>query len=397
MEPLHFSQSRDRTTHSPPPNPPLQPLLITRLALSTTLTTSQQLPLRSVLIFRHCLRSTPTSAYGARGYNSFNNYSSPSHQFPEWPVAVYQCLPHGIDLLKEEGKSIGPSLPSPILFKVDTSAKRDNDTANALLVGLGQKPNTYVGAPELFDPVRNGNLCPALSKNDAIKALKARFAQSTPPTDHIGRLQRLQNILGKGVAPSIPTIPDTVKSNGYFTGGSSIASEFAEAFLMQFGGGLPTAWDEITDTKPLYDLLKTHIYYRGVNDRVFASVARSHTMMTQTIINHLKNGDGTLVLVGHDADLDALAELFGMEWETTPFPPNATTPGSALRFDVMEEDVVEASMHYQSYQKASQSKVLQVPATFTWAKDKSSTKVLLSDVESWVEPRYDPACKLKMN
>jgi hypothetical protein len=365
--------------------------LSTLIALTTTLATSQQLPVRSVLIFRHCLRSTPTSAYGADGFDNFDNYSSPAHQFPSWPVPVYECLPKGIELLKDAGKTSGPSLPSPILFKVDTSAKRDNDTANALLVGMGEKPDTYTGAPDLFDPVRQ-DLCPGLPKDDAIAALKARFEASTPPKDHAARLQRLQTILGKGVAPSIPTMPDTVKTNGYFTGGSSIASEFAEAFLMQYGGGLPTAWGEITGTMPIYDLLETHIYYRGINDRVLASVARSHTMMTETIMNFLENGDGTLVLVGHDADLDALAELFGMEWQTSPFPANATTPGSALRFDVMQGGNVEASVHYQAYQAGSPSKVLQVPANYMWSVDKSST-ASLSSIKSWVEPRYDPACK----
>ena len=67
------------------------------LIIATISAISTAIPLRSVLVFRHCLRSTPTSAYGAPGYDQFNNYSS--HQFPIsklactcLPVLVYQCL-----------------------------------------------------------------------------------------------------------------------------------------------------------------------------------------------------------------------------------------------------------------------------------------------------------------
>ena len=345
------------------------------------------LPTKSVLIFRHCLRSTPTSAYGAPGYNDFNNYSS--HQFPKWPVPVYQCLPHGLTLVQAAGKQIGPSLPSPVVFKVDTSAQRDIDTANSLLVGMGKQLNSFVSAPALFDPP-----CPHVEKTKAIAALKARFAASTPPKGHTDRLQRLQTLLGQGVAPAIDTIKDTVKDNGYFTGGSSIASEFAEAFLMQYGGSMPqTAWGEITSATQIYDYIETHIYYRGINDRVLPLVSRSHSMMTDAITNFLSNSSvtGTLVLVGHDADLDALAELFGMSWHTTPFPKNATTPGSALRFDLDTNNNVAASVQYQDYNGSSD--VLTVPATFNWWKTSNEVLPTLEDINGWLKPRLDQTCR----
>ena len=62
-------------------------LLLLACSLATTAATK-----RTVLIFRHCIRSTPTTAYGAAGYDTFDNYTSPSHTWPGWGgVPVYQC------------------------------------------------------------------------------------------------------------------------------------------------------------------------------------------------------------------------------------------------------------------------------------------------------------------
>ena len=46
---------------------------------------------RSVILLRHCARSTPlTIEGGADGYGFLDNYTS--HRVPQWPVKPYQCL-----------------------------------------------------------------------------------------------------------------------------------------------------------------------------------------------------------------------------------------------------------------------------------------------------------------
>ena len=216
-------------------------------------------------------------------------------------------------------------------FEVDTSAKRDNDTASALLSGMNMKEDDYRSAPELFDPISNGP-CSPLNESIVENALKERFENFPLPENHTERLKRLQSVLGTGVAPPLDEICDFI-NGAYLNGGSSVSSSFAEAFLMQLGGSMEVAWGEIT-REDVYDFLTTHIYARGVADRVLRSVSHSHTIMTKRIIKFLENSDesGTLILVGHDGDLDALATMFGLSWHTAPFPPNATTPGSAARF-----------------------------------------------------------------
>jgi hypothetical protein len=358
---------------------------------------------RSAFVFRHCLRSTPTTAYGAAGFDSFDNYSSPDHRFPEWPVPVYQCLPQGLRIVQALGAQLNATLPGDgrITLRVDTNAKRDNDTAASLLAGLGPPASQpqWEPAPEIFNPTNptGSGVCAPLSRQDAIAALTARFKAVPVPAGHQNRLDRLQAVLGTGVAPPLSEISDSVKSNGYFTGGSSMASEFAEAFLMQQGGGLKVAWGGATEDM-VYDFLAAHIYYRGVNDRVFVQSARSHSWMATEMVGFLK-GSGqsadaavdsdSLGFVGHDADLDALAALFGLSWHALPFPANSTTPGSALRLDLVDEGKsVQASIVYQQF-NSDNPPMRTVPAT--WNNFGKST-VSVADLEKWMAGRIVQDC-----
>jgi len=397
---------------------------------------------KTVFVFRHCLRSTPTGAYsGLRKYPNFDNYSS--HTFPSWPVPVYQCLPRGLERVEEMGKQLKDEIvgssPSRFLFKVDTAAKRCNDTAKALLRGLGAESHGYVSSPELFDPSAYGK-CPRMNATIAREALRRNVRSTTYPPGHKDRLERLQNVLGNGVAPSLESIEDAITDDGHFNGGSSVASAFAEAFLMQWGGGLHTAWGNIANVEQISDFLETHIYYRGVTDRLLPVCAYTHTPMVREILKFLGGREAiagdeerervreetyddahdTLVLVGHDEDLDALAVLFGMSWITEPFPANATTPGSALRIRATEGGKIDVSVVYQSFaaqedntemgRKVSTLKstvganttvassspspgtLLSAPVAFEWRSSSSSKTPLLKEVADYVQTRLDSSC-----
>ena len=80
-------------------------------AVPPAVPTASATPIRSAFVFRHCLRSTPTTAYGAEGYDSFDNYSSPDHTFPGWPVPAYQCLPQGLQVVQALGAQLNATLP----------------------------------------------------------------------------------------------------------------------------------------------------------------------------------------------------------------------------------------------------------------------------------------------
>jgi len=332
------------------------------------------------------VRSCGDTLVGAPGFDYLNNYSA--QPFLPWPVEEYECLPAGIDLVESVGAQVGPSLPRPLLFEVDTSAKRDNDTAAALLRGMGLPDTDYTAAPCLFSPHGCG-YCNTMDSEAQTAAIQARYDEFPPPSGLASLLEALQAVLGAGEAPSLDDIPDSIDpATGAFTGGTSAAHSIAETFLMQLGGNLTLAWD-LAKPSQVYDFLEAHIYYRGVADRALPIAAYYHSYIASEVLGFLEDGSGTLVLVGHDTELDALGEIFGLEWATAPFPANATTPGSALRLDLGEDgDIVDASVHYQAFDGTSE--VRTAPAGFTWAAGSSS--ISLANFKAWANPRLNPVC-----
>ena len=371
----------------------LKSLLFSILSFSYAVS-QQQTVQKSVFVFRHCVRSTPTSAYsGIADFDDFQNFTNKT--FPKWPVEVYQCLPKGLELLRKVGSSIASQLPRGVVqFEVDTSCKRDNDTANALLRGMNMKQDDYRSAPEIFDPISHGP-CSPLNQSVIENAVKKRFETFPIPFKHRERLKRMQNVLGTGVAPPLDEISDFV-NGAYLNGGSSVSSSFAEAFLMQLGASMEVAWGDIT-REDVYDFLTTHIYARGVTDRVPRLVSHSHTIMSNRIIQFFenKNESGTLILVGHDGDLDALSVMFDLKWHSEPFPPNATTPGSAIRFDLLvdtsqkQREFIQTSIYYQIFDGSGI--VHKTPATF---ESSNSSVETFETVKSNLFPRLDSTCSM---
>ena len=97
----------------------------------------------------------------------------------------------------------------------------------------------------------------------------------------------------------------------------------------------------------------------------------------------------SLGFVGHDSDLDALAELFGLSWHALPFPANSTTPGSALRLDLVDEGKsVQASIVYQQFNSASPP-MRTVPATWT---NFGKSTVSVTALEKWMAGRIVNEC-----
>jgi len=115
--------------------------------------------------------------------------------------------------------------------------------------------------------------------------------------------------------------------------------------------------------------------------------------LTLTLIGGSRTArrDGTLVLVGHDGDLDALSELFGLSWHGAPFPPNATTPGSSLRLDINADGLITSRIFYTDF--SSNPKLQNTPARFNWVEgtEKPWTTPLVS-LKSHVAPKLDSEC-----
>ena len=161
------------------------------------------LPQRSVLVFRHCVRSTPNTTYYISPSDvnvskiPLNDFSSPEHPFPAWPVDTYMCMPEGLDLVESAGRQLFASLPQPLLQEnilVDTNATRDIDTAQALLRGFGLDEALYTPDPCLFKPEDCG-MCAAYPDDALQAAVAARFGQVPRPANLKRKLEALQDFV----------------------------------------------------------------------------------------------------------------------------------------------------------------------------------------------------------
>lgn len=330
--------------------------VVTTLAHMLLATRQGDFVAHSVIVMRHCARATPwTLTGGAPGFPYYNNYSE--ELFPTWPVPAYQCLPRGNQIVQAFGKNMVSSIAQPLTVFVD-STDRDNDTAHDFLRGLGIQNQAIHFKPLLFDASHVSG-CSIMSQMEQVNATETQLTALSPPPELKRLLEYLQGVvLGKGIAPALPDIKNSVNPNvsgdpgwqraGNFQGGVHVASRIIEALLMEQGeGGIEVGWGRLP-AQELYELLKIHIYYRGIMSRQLATVKRSHSYMLDTITSILDDpkGSPTTLIVGHDTDLDALAALLGLTWGASPFPENSTTPGSALRFDIDSNGMVKLSMAY---------------------------------------------------
>jgi hypothetical protein len=165
---------------------------------------------------------------------------------------------------------------------------------------------------------------------------------------------------------------------------------------MQAGAGLPTTGG--ADLGQVVDFQAARARYRGENCRVPEIVRRSHSFMAKRILDLLGNGEGdgegegTTIIVGHDTDMDAIGALFGMSWSSSPWPADASTPGSAVRFDLEADGkTVQASLVFQVFDGPSPP-MRTVPAAFTWRSGASNTTLAELTARLMAPGRFAPEC-----
>ena len=319
---------------------------------------------RTVIVVRHCVRATPyTTGSGDPHFRYFNNYSAAD--FPTWPVAPYQCLPHGKTIVQAEGKALRALGQQWLSYNdggdlefIADNCDRDNDTAHALMAGIGlaQQPVTTDGAVFVAGASGDG-ACPAFTAAQNRKYLTARFLRMNntaadraelPPAAWLTLIENMQTkVLGKGVAPPLKDLPDNIAASGWLNGASSVGGMIAEQWLMQLGSGTPggsqggvqVAWGKL-DAQGVYDNIQLRVFQRSIAARVPQVARRAQSnLLWQTLgkLSDFESGNGTTFYVGHDSNLDQLASLLDQaglpwRWQTAPFPADSTPPGSALVF-----------------------------------------------------------------
>jgi hypothetical protein len=271
---------------------------------------------RTVIVMRHCVRTTPFTLDG-EFFPNFNNYSS--RPFPEWSYPAWQCVPRGLDMIAAQGAYLRDkqALAPPLIKVVSDAIDRDIDTSHSLLQGLGMpafpvisdvRPRAcsrlhspfdacFQGA--IFDPAGAG-VCPADPEDWNDKNILLRLAEVPIPPHHRQLLNSLQAKLGRGIAPSFSDIADSANMST-FVGGSAVAAEIAGYFEMAAGAGIDMSWANIT-ADDVRNLLPLIVYQHSVWMRALPLARHGHSNLLAHVLRDLDASSpaGTSIYVGHD-------------------------------------------------------------------------------------------------
>jgi len=149
------------------------------------------------------------------------------------------------------------------------------------------------------------------------------------PEDLNEKLELLQNLLGENVAPPLISIPDGVQG-GRVVGGVAIAAKLAAKMQMQYGSGFPIPMSP----EQMYDFLSLEAYFRQVSVRTKWVVRGMSNLLAHVLDDLIKPETGSVVYLGHDTQIDGIAEIFDFDWTIPPYPDNFTPPGSAIALTV---------------------------------------------------------------
>ena len=103
-------------------------------------------------------------------------------------------------------------------------------------------------------------------------------------------VDKIQGVLGRGVAPPLADLPDKVSDSGWLNGASSVGALIVEQFLMQLGdGGSPAvAWGELTPAE-VYDAIRLRIFQRSIGDRVPSKARRAQSNLLWAALQKLQD------------------------------------------------------------------------------------------------------------
>lgn len=362
----------------------------------------------TVLMMRHCLRDMPEKGiYDVQGLDYFNNYSqTPWAPFlnKEKPVPAFYCLDRGEKIVEEQGEWLkkNGNLPSPITAIADT-CQRDDVTAHAFLRGLGVDANsdTFFTNHFPFDNGKNKTLtpdCKTLTAAELFAAISAQRKMTPPPSNYAALVDQIYKVAGKGAAGDWTNTSCTLEADptvhwwAPFIGGCNVANEFAERFLMEWGGGMAPGWGKL-NTTDIPKLLAVHAWYLRTS-LFIPSVQKSEAAsIAWAILETLEAGaQGTTNFVGHDTQQGGLSAALGLSWDPSPYAESATIPGSMLRFDLDSgSDIVTMSYGFpEDYGKGGDMKF--VPASFPGMKMPEG-KVSMKDLRDIVTKGTDASCR----
>lgn len=322
--------------------------LVKRIVLALTLGLGCN-AVERVLLVRHCVRSMYPTLRG-RGEAEFDfadNYTAKS--FPtlqEWRSdGVGHCTEKGLEIAKAFGASlVERGVLSPPISVVSDNISRCISTANQMVSGLGSNA-TYVGLTKTLDPTKYG-LCEDASPENKTAGVQSMidFAKSGNSylsaawRDRKELMSMLQSVVGIGEAPSILDIKNKIDDQGHYVGGLYISSQaMIENFMLEAGAGISVGWGEL-DSKKGRELLwqelsPLNVLYNRINHNGIPKATRDGAIIVSILQSLLEKSLGSLVLVGHDTNVDNVAALLGLTWSCGPYADNESPPHIGLLFE----------------------------------------------------------------
>ena len=319
-----------------------------------------------VVLSRHGVRAPLASEIRGNVYNA--------QPWPEWPLATGVLTDHGGAALRLMGAWYraryggifpnGACDPQTIYAEANTS-QRTVASAKSVLEGLGCRADVSVKPAGQINPLFGpGAVSDQADPNTLANAILGRLgARPDWWTNAFAEpLEEMRHVLLDCAGPdcdkskksllSAPPVVAAAPGRGLVTvdGPVAMGADFAEHFLLQYTEGFPmekVGWGRVS-RPALNRLMEMNTRYHDFVLRTpyFARIAASDlAFRVKTTLQQVAEGrpvSGALggpqarfiLLAGHDSNLTWLGGLLRMDWLLPDQTFNATTPGSAILFEL---------------------------------------------------------------
>jgi 4-phytase/acid phosphatase len=321
-----------------------------------------------VVLSRHGVRAPLASEIRGNAYNA--------QPWPEWPVATGVLTEHGSAALRLMGAwyrahyagifANDACKPQAIYAEANTS-QRTVASAKSLLEGFGLGCQANVNgkpAGEINPLFGTGAVSDQADPTKLANAIEGRLGGRTDwwMNAFAEPLEEMQHVLSDCAGPdceaskkrllsAVPTIaPAPGRGMVTVDGPVAMGADFAEHFLLQYTEGFPmekVGWGRVSRPE-LNRLMEMNTRYHDFVLRTpyFAQIAASDLAfrIKATLQQAAKNREtpGALggpqqrfiLLAGHDSNLTWLGGLLRIDWLLPDQTFNATTPGSAIVFEL---------------------------------------------------------------
>eukprot|EP01134_Creolimax_fragrantissima_P007082 CFRG7082T1 len=352
----------------------------------------------SVMLLRHCVRSSisypPSFGVMPVGFSS-DASSYTAEKWPglaEWQVKAGTCTELGVQYTKDVGKFLGETLSAPFQLVVDTTSLRDNQTADALIVGLnetGVKPDSVLYSNMFTD----GHILKCAKEFNitiATEAANAQLAAYPPTVNDTKRMALVQYMLGTKGQDLLIDAPNVVYL-GEVAGRITAACTVAETFLLERMSGMTPAWGKASDEKVL-SMSKLCTRYWNLVFNEYQSITEESELVAN-MFSTLGTATGTTVYVGHDANIAALNTILGLQYVDPLYGLRASPPNSRLVFYLHEADNKDQYVTAKFFSIDLDGKETEpegIPVTFLG--NASMNQISYNELQQFLNETLIPAC-----